>query len=155
MTLSVTRGRAACYHFTMLAGPALAALIEKESARIADLAAVYLFGSASRAGAQIPSDIDLGLLWKRGVSHREKWSRAEAFAQRIEVEAGGRVDLIDLEDAPLDLQHRVLTEGTRVWDAAPVYRLRFETTAISVAIDFLAWRRPYVKQWLMRVSRGR
>jgi hypothetical protein len=102
----------------VLVGPALEALIRKEAARVAGLASVYLFGSASRNGGQVPADIDL-------------------------------------EDAPLDLLHRVLTEGQRIWDAAPVYRSRFEPVAVSVAIDFLAWRRPYVKEWLLRVSRGR
>ena len=120
------------------------------------LVALYVFGSALRPSGAPPRDLDVAVVWDEELPAEERWKRGQALARRIEVATPQLpVDLIDLRDAPPALQHRVLSEGRRVTDAAPVARVRFEAETLSRALDFIEWQKPFLDRWLQRMADGR
>ena len=64
---------------------------------------------------------------------------------------GNEVDLLVLNQAPLDLIHRVLRDGVLVYDGHPSSRIRFEVQARNAYFDLLPYLRQY-RRTTRRVS---
>jgi predicted nucleotidyltransferase len=103
-----------------------------------DVVAAYLFGSIARGEGRESSDADVAMLLRDG--------RPEVIADfdrvfEIQEELAGRlgrdVDVVVMNDAPLDLLHRVLRDGVRLLDRDPLERMEFELQARTQYFDFL------------------
>lgn len=100
----------------------------------ADVVAVYLFGSHARGDARPNSDVDVAVLF---ASRPPSTLDAPRFVLEGELERtlGKPVDLIVLNDAPVDLRIRVLRDGMLLVDRVPERRIAFEVRTRNEAFD--------------------
>jgi predicted nucleotidyltransferase len=109
--------------------------------------AVYLFGSVARGTARADSDVDIGVLY-------DSPRPAQLLAQPFDDEASlaerlaRRVQVIEMNDAPPDLVHRILRDGILVIDANKSRRIAFEVRARNEYFDLL----PIIRQYRQRPS---
>ena len=99
------------------------------------VAAVYLFGSTARDEARPDSDVDVAVLFNEAPPAT---LRSPRFSLEGELERalGRRVDVVTLNDAPVDLRIRVLREGHLLVDRTPSARIAFEVRTRNEAFDF-------------------
>jgi predicted nucleotidyltransferase len=109
--------------------------------RIADLCgsqpgvvAVYLFGSAARGPSGAGSDVDVGVLFERTPPRRLDGARFQLEGD-LERVVGGPVDLVVLNEAPVDLRSRVLRDGRLLVDRDRAARIAFEVRTRNEAFD--------------------
>ncbi len=100
------------------------------------IAAAYLFGSVARGTAGKDSDVDVAVLY---ASDPPSTLEARPFRLEAELErALGRiVQVVLLNDAPVDLVHRVLRDGRLLLERDRSARIRFEVRARSEYFDLL------------------
>lgn len=103
---------------------------------------MYLFGSVARDEATSGSDVDVGVLFAD--------PPASTFAAQpyglegdLERHLGGRVDLVSLNYAPVDLRARVLRDGFLVFERDRAARIRFEVRTRNEAFDLEPILRAY------------
>ena len=99
-----------------------------------DVAAVYLFGSAARRTARADSDVDVAVLFHTSPPRTLHGPRL-AIEGELERALGAPVDLVVLNDAPVDLRTRVLREGRLLLEADPAARIAFEVRTRNEAFD--------------------
>ena len=100
----------------------------------ADVAAAYLFGSMARGTAGPDSDVDLAVLFTAPPPQTLDSARF-ALAGELEAALGAPVDLVVLNDAPVDLSIRVLRQGHLVVDRDRSARIGFEVRTRNEAFD--------------------
>ncbi len=110
-----------------------------------ELAAAYLFGSAAQGAATPASDLDVGLLLRRRPPSRLS-ARHFDLADRLAEAIGRPVDVVLLNDAPVDLVHRVLRDGVLLTEPDAAARVRFEVTARNKYFDLLPHLERYREQ---------
>jgi len=99
-----------------------------------DVMAVYLFGSAARGTARAGSDIDLAVLFDAPPPRALSGPRL-ALEGELERALGTAVDLVVLNDAPVDLRTRVLRDGRLLLERSPSARIAFEVRTRNEAFD--------------------
>jgi len=78
------------------------------------VAAVYLFGSFGTEHEHPFSDIDLGVIFApEGMSLQEEMSMEACLSVLL---ARDRIDLVNLNKAPLKLQYRAIAEGELIFE---------------------------------------
>jgi uncharacterized protein len=90
-----------------------------------DVAAVYVFGSVARGTAGPGSDVDVAVLFNAPPPHTLDGAR---FTLEGDLERAMHtpVDLVVLNDAPVDLRIRVLRDGRLLIDRDRSARIAFE-----------------------------
>ena len=78
-----------------------------------EIAAVYLFGSLGTEFEHPQSDIDLGVVFTRPVTLPEELELDAALSLHV---SHDRIDLVNLNRAPIALQFRALQEGILVYE---------------------------------------
>lgn len=96
--------------------------------------AVYLFGSVARGTARPESDVDVAVLIDHAPSPRLGGPRFTLEGD-LERALGRRVDLVLLNDAPVDLRARILRDGRLLLDRVPAARIAFEVRTRNEAFD--------------------
>ena len=99
-----------------------------------EIAAVYLFGSTSRGTAQADSDVDVAVLFHHPPPRVLNGPRF-AIEGELERALGMPVDLVVLNDAPVDLRIRVLRDGRLLVDSDSSARIAFEVRTRNEAFD--------------------
>ncbi|MEW6323397.1 MAG: nucleotidyltransferase domain-containing protein [Acidobacteriota bacterium] len=99
-----------------------------------EIVAVYLFGSTARGTAGPSSDVDVAVLFERTPPRRLSSARFE-LAGDLERVVGRAVDLIVLNDAPVDLRTRVLRNGRLLLERDRARRIAFEVATRNEAFD--------------------
>jgi len=100
-----------------------------------EVAAVWLFGSAVRGALRFDSDVDVAVLFRRGVEDRDRL--LASFGARLEkFTTPYPVDAVDLAAQGVIFAHAVLTTGRRVYDADRDQRVDFESRTCVRAFDF-------------------
>jgi predicted nucleotidyltransferase len=99
-----------------------------------DVAAAYVFGSVAGGTAGPESDVDIAVLFTTPPPHTLDSARF-ALAGELEAALGAPVDLVVLNDAPVDLSIRVLRHGRLVVDRNPSARIGFEVRTRNEAFD--------------------
>jgi predicted nucleotidyltransferase len=99
-----------------------------------DVAAVYLFGSTARSTARVDSDVDVAVLFHTSPPRTLHGPRL-AIEGELERTLGAPVDLVVLNDAPVDLRARVLRDGRLLLDSDPSARIAFEVRTRNEAFD--------------------
>ena len=104
--------------------------------------AVYLFGSVARGSASPQSDVDVGLLYETAPP---KTYAAQPYLLQADLSErlGKQVDVVVLNDAPVDLVHRVLRDGVLLFDTNKSVRIAFEVKARNEYFDLL----PYLEEY--------
>src|SRR4051794_37221982 len=90
-----------------------------------DVDAVYLFGSVARGTAGPASDVDVAVLFNDPPPHTLDGPRF-TIESDLEGAVQARVDLVVLNDAPVDLSIRVLRHGRLLVDRNRSARIAFE-----------------------------
>ena len=98
------------------------------------LVAAYLFGSEARGTAGPHSDVDVGVLL-RASPPRTLLDQPFALADELTGLMQRPVQLVVLNDAPIDLVQRVLRDGALLIDRDPSARIRFEASARNAYFD--------------------
>jgi predicted nucleotidyltransferase len=96
--------------------------------------AVYLFGSTARGSAGPQSDVDVAVLFDRTPPARLNGPRFELEGD-LERAIGRPVDLVVLNDAPVDLRARVLRDGRLLVERDRGARIVFEVRTRNEAFD--------------------
>lgn len=78
-----------------------------------EVAAVYLFGSFGTEFEQPRSDIDLGVIFGRPVTLAEELDLDAALSLHV---GHDRIDLLNLNNAPIAVQFRALREGLLIYE---------------------------------------
>ncbi len=117
----------------------LAAALERAPEPIV---AAYLFGSAARGTAGPASDIDVAVLYAADPPGTLE-GRPFRLEAELERKLGRPVQVVLLNDAPLDLVHRVLLDGRLVLERNRSARIRFEVRARAEYFDLLPILRRY------------
>lgn len=119
-----------------------AAVVRSSFEHLSDLVAAWLFGSAGRGTATPRSDVDVGLLLRASPPRTLEGCLFDvAFA--IEERLGRPADVVILNDAPVDLVHRVLRDGHLVLERDRAARVRFEVRVRREYFDLLPVLRHY------------
>jgi len=107
-----------------------------------EVVAIYLYGSRARGSEHSGSDLDLGVLLLQPPPATLKGVARDLEAA---VEAAVRVpaQVVVLNQAPVDLVHRVLRDGILVLDRDRAARLRFEVQARNEYFDMAPIRQLY------------
>jgi len=95
----------------------------------------YLFGSRARGDAREDRDFDFAVL----ASGRPRgWGVGELQAELVKVlnTADDKVDVLLLNDAPLDLAYKAISEGVLVFERSREERVRYEEWVLRMYLDF-------------------
>jgi hypothetical protein len=76
-----------------------------------DVSFAYVFGSLAKQRARRASDVDVAVFLRGVMSFDERLNRALALEGVLERALGRRVQVVVLNDAPLDLRRNVLGHG--------------------------------------------
>ena len=118
--------------------PAVDASLEQRIAAVfssrSDVTAVYLFGSAARGTASAGSDIDVAVLFDARPPRTLDGPRF-VIEGELERALGAPIDLVVLNDAPVDLRTRVLRDGRLLVERDPSARIAFEVRTRNEAFD--------------------
>ncbi|HEY65876.1 MAG TPA: nucleotidyltransferase domain-containing protein [Caldilineae bacterium] len=111
----------------------LPAILEKQPIQLA-----YLYGSVARDEITPFSDIDIALVGERAFSPHERLDLMLNIALEVEDRCGLQdVDVRVINDAPLLLQGRVVTEGILLYARSDSERVRYETATRMRYFDYL------------------
>ncbi len=92
-----------------------------------DVVAAYLFGSVASGEAGPASDIDVAVLLPDELSATDRWSTQADLAGRIGTVFGtNEVDVVILNDAPVQVAHAAMLEGIPVAGGHRADRAAFE-----------------------------
>lgn len=95
----------------------------------------YLFGSVARGDARDDSDLDVALAFDASVGPEERFQRTLRIGGELERRTGLEVDVVDLGDAPLRLQGRILIERIVLTGLRSRERVAYETELFPRYID--------------------
>jgi predicted nucleotidyltransferase len=95
------------------------------------VAAAWLYGSLARGDARRDSDVDLGVLFAAHLRADRRRVRREIERAAGRALAGRELSVVDLEDAPLLLRHRVLRDGALLVEPDPGARSRFAARVLE------------------------
>jgi predicted nucleotidyltransferase len=107
--------------------------------------AVYLFGSVARGTASKRSDVDVGLLYQKSPPRTYR-GQPYLIQADLSERLGRDVDVVVLNDAPVDLVHRVLRDGVLLFDIDKSVRIAFEVRARNEYFDLLPYLEEYRRQ---------
>jgi predicted nucleotidyltransferase len=94
------------------------------------LASAWLYGSVARGEARRASDVDLAVLFAEHLrADRRRLQELERAAGKVL--AGTALSVVDLEEAPLLLQHRVLRDGILMVEFDPSARSKFAARVLE------------------------
>jgi predicted nucleotidyltransferase len=100
----------------------------------AEYVVAYLFGSQAHGEARSDSDVDVGF-WRRTPSPSRLEDQPYLYAEQLGQALGREVDLVELNKAPPDLIHEVLSHGKIVLERDPDARIGFEVRARQRYLD--------------------
>jgi predicted nucleotidyltransferase len=105
------------------------------SSAFPEVCLVYLFGS--QVGEQVGplSDIDLGVLLERG--SKEQDVRARLTHELASALDFGRIDVLILNTAPVELAYAVLAQGILLYQRDLATRVEYEAQVLSRYGDYL------------------
>lgn len=119
----------------------VAVLSDALEATASDVVAAWLFGSVARGEARSRSDVDVAVLLD--APPRTLSALPLDLEDRLERALGRPVQVVVVNEAPVDLVHRVLRDGVLLLDRNPARRVRFEVRKRNEYFDLLPHLRRY------------
>ena len=116
--------------------------LREELSMVDGLVAAYVFGSVARGTSGPASDLDVGLLY--GTTPAATLAaRPFALEGELTQRVGRPVQLVVMNDAPVDLIHCILRDGILLFDKNPSQRIAFEVRSRNAYFDLLPILRRY------------
>ena len=109
---------------------------------VGDLVAVYVFGSVARRTSRASSDVDIAVLFTAPPAPTLAGLPLEIAAE-LEQLLHRPVQIVALNDAPVDLVYRVLRDGVLVCEANRAGRVAFEVKRRRECLDLVPMLRRY------------
>lgn len=121
------------------------------------VAALILFGSHALGLAQASSDYDIGVLLKDKSLLKERQKRWELYDSLYELldhrtDKLVNIDIVFLEEAPLDLKTHVLRYGQPLFEIDDHVFPNFKEKVMLEAADFEPYRKMFHQQILDRIE---
>jgi len=101
--------------------------------KMPEILAVFLFGSYGTENQTDISDIDFAILFDRKLNLVEEADCLMRMSQFLETD---RVDLVNLNKAPLNLQFRVISEGKIIYEKAYIITCDYIENVIDLYQDY-------------------
>jgi predicted nucleotidyltransferase len=115
----------------------------------------YLFGSQARDQAGPLSDVDIAVLFVPGLSKQARFQHVLNLAYELGmILQRDDVQIVDLQEAPPLLRHRVYYDGRLLYCPDDAVRVRFETTALRDYVDSAPLRRLREEYLYQRFLKG-
>jgi predicted nucleotidyltransferase len=118
-------------------------LREHLAARAEDegIAAAWLFGSVARGTARPDSDVDVGVLYREDPPRTLAGiGRVFGLEEALAEATGLPIQVVNLNQAPVDLIVRVLRDGKLLVDREPLRRINFEVSSRKEFWDLEPYR---------------
>lgn len=113
---------------------------------------VYLFGSTTTGKNNKFSDVDVGILFDRGLAEEQYTNRQLALMDKLSQLLKRDVDVIILNKASSFLKFQIIKNGTRIYERPDRTEHSFEARAIMEYFDFLPVRRKLEKSLINRIK---
>jgi len=126
--------------------PRLAALC-RPFAEAPEVILAYLFGSRAEGREHPDSDWDIAIVTDAHISYARRFELELAAQQRL---GGGRVQVITMDSAPIELRYRVVATGMLLFARSVELRVEWEATTMSRYFDAL----PGLRQWRADLIKG-
>lgn len=121
-----------------------------------EIQAAYIFGSAATGRTRPDSDVDVAVLTAR----RAQGVDTVKYRLKLMADLGsalGRsdVEVVLLTEAPPLLAHRVLSQGTLVFERSRSARVRFQVETANRYLDLIPMFETHIQYLKKRVREGR
>lgn len=114
------------------------------------IVAAWLFGSVARGDARSDSDVDVGILYRDAPPRTlEGVGRVYGLEEDLTADTGLPVQVVNLNQASVDLVVRVLRDGDLLVDLEPLRRIAFEVSSRNEFWDLEPYLRLYRGQSLV------
>jgi len=117
-----------------------------------DISTVYLFGSVVKEKTTKNSDVDIAVLFIKGLSLFYRFERKLEIANDLEDILMTKVDIVDLENADLYFIHQVMLNKEIILDKDIDRRVSFEVEKRRAYFDMKYFYDLYHKQALKRLE---
>jgi len=133
----------------------LISAISRVLERRPELGAAYLHGSVAAGRATSFSDVDVAVVAGVGLPPERRGALIRELTVALERACpGAPFDVHFLDELPLSVRGRVVTEGRRVLDREPARRLEAEVRARMEYHDFLVFEREGTREGLRGLRRA-
>jgi predicted nucleotidyltransferase len=127
----------------------LVATVSKVFERRPEVAAGYLYGSAATGRATPLSDIDIAVVAAADLAAERRGALLRDLVTALErAHPGEAFDVRFLDELPVSVRGRAVTEGRRVLDRDPRLRVEAEVRARMEYHDFLVFEREGTREGL-------
>ena len=121
-----------------------------------EIQAAYLFGSAASGRTRPDSDLDVAVLLTRPIGA----SRSLDYRLKLMTDLGAAlhrsdVDVVILNGAPLLLAHRILSQGTLVFERSASARVRFHVRTAALYADMVPMFETQIRYLKKHAREGR
>lgn len=116
-----------------------------------DITAVYLFGSTAKNLAGKRSDLDLAVLFKKGLDDHRRFQERLQIAIDLEVLTRRDVDIVDLAGSDLYFIHQVMKNRLLVFEGQIAERVAFEVDYRRRFFDHMPIQERFHQQSLKRL----
>jgi len=120
----------------------LTALLAEFCREHSEVRLAYLFGSQARNEARPDSDVDIGIV----VRGQEDLLVDLRLADRLSEAVQKPVDVVVLNRASAILQHEVIRDGMRLFEASPMERRLYELAAFKDYVDAIYFQEQRVRR---------
>lgn len=119
------------------------------------VSAAWVFGSVATGKDRPDSDIDIAVLFIKGLDKHVRFDMRLAIAAELADLTGREVDVIDMQAAPLLLQHQVRRFGYLLFEKDHIYRVNFDVKSRREFFDFLPRLEKRNRQIINKVLEGK
>lgn len=118
------------------------------------VSAAWVFGSVATGKDRPDSDIDIAVLFIEGLDKQIRFDMRLAIAAELAGLTGREVDVIDMQAAPLLLQHQVRRFGYLLFEKDHAYRMDFDVKSRRQFLDFYPRLEKRNRQIINKVLEG-
>jgi len=116
----------------------------------------YLFGSVATGRSRPGSDVDVAIVLEPSVPPERFLELSLEQARRLSTASGlGGIEVVVLNDAPLPLSGRVVSERVVLFSRDEPFRVRFEGKVLKEFLDFQIHAAPLDRDLLRATAEGR
>jgi len=102
-----------------------------------DVCFAYIFGSLAKNKQRLLSDIDIAIYFQEDISNSDYFKRRLQLLHQLYRELHTeKIDLIVLNNCPLELTYRILISGSLLIETNSYTRKRFIEKTINTYLDF-------------------
>lgn len=94
----------------------------------------YVFGSQAEGRSGPTSDVDIAILLDHPLSAPKRHALAHELTELL---ATDRVDLVVLNQAPIEFRYSVIATGQPIYEASQAHRVQFEADTLGRYFDYL------------------